>query len=232
LPNDFLSKLYVEPAVRFLENKNCRVLTNKKVSKINFENNKVNSLILEDNAEIRSDFYISAVSFFDFKNLTGEDVYKRDYSCVEDLKPSPIVNIHLRFDKNIDNIFTERFAGLLNTKTQWIFKVTNDQLCLVISAARDIAEMDKDEIVNMTVKELLACIPKLKNVNIKSSRVIKEMRATFVPDSKSLNARPGSKTNFNNFFIAGDWTDTGLPATIEGAVKSSKNCVNEIEKLI
>ena len=57
------------------------------------------------------------------------------------------------------------------------------------------------------------------------------MRATFVPDSKSLKNRPANATGISNFFIAGDWTDTGLPSTIEGAVKSGKNCFSEILKL-
>jgi uncharacterized protein with NAD-binding domain and iron-sulfur cluster len=57
------------------------------------------------------------------------------------------------------------------------------------------------------------------------------MRATFVPDSKSLSKRPANSTKLTNFFIAGDWTDTELPATIEGAVLSGKNCVSEILKL-
>jgi zeta-carotene desaturase len=57
------------------------------------------------------------------------------------------------------------------------------------------------------------------------------MKATFVPDSKSLSNRPANATKISNFFIAGDWSDTGLPATIEGAVKSGKNCVAEILKM-
>ena len=58
------------------------------------------------------------------------------------------------------------------------------------------------------------------------------MRATFVPDADSIEMRPKNTTNFKNFFIAGDWTDTGLPATIEGAVKSGKKCANEIQNII
>ena len=230
LPNAFLSDLYVEPAVKYLQSKESEILTNKRVSKINFEDSKVTSLILEDNTEIKSDFYISAVPFFDFKNLVGESIYNKEFSQVSGLKPSPIVNIHFKFDKNIDDVFQERFAGLLNTKTQWIFKVKNDQLCLVISAAKEISEMDKDEILKLAEQELKMCLPDFKNANITGSRVIKETRATFVPDSESLNLRPKNNTSFNNFFIAGDWTDTVLPATIEGAVKSSQNCVNKIIK--
>jgi zeta-carotene desaturase len=214
--------------MEYLKSKKAEVLLNNKTAKINFENDTITSIILKDNREIKTDFYIGAVPFFDFKNLIGESIYNRDYSAVNDLKSSPIVNIHLKFDRNIDDIFSERFAGLLNTRTQWIFKVKSDQLCLVISAAKQISEMDKEEIINIAKEELIKCIPGFKGVNITGVRVLKETRATFMPDKESIGKRPGNTTKFKNFFITGDWTDTGLPATIEGAVKSSKNCVQQI----
>ncbi|MCI0449086.1 MAG: hydroxysqualene dehydroxylase HpnE [Chlorobi bacterium] len=228
LPNEFLSKLFVDPAFVYLKNKNSNVITNNRVAKINFEDRIVNSLIIEDNTKIRSDFYISAVPFFELKNLFEKDAYDSNFKQVEGLKSSPIVNIHLKFDKSIDNIFNKRFAGLLNTQVQWIFKVKSDQMCLVISAAKEVSELDKNEIVKFAQNELEMCIPEFKNFKIIASRVIKEMRATFVPDKNSLSCRPKNATKFKNFFIAGDWTNTGLPATIEGAVKSSKQCVNYI----
>jgi hydroxysqualene dehydroxylase len=227
LPNSFLDEMYVQPARDYLNSKNVKVFTNK-TAKINFDSGAVSSVIFEDNTEVKSDFYISAVSFFSFQNLVGESVYNRDYSYLKDLRPSPIVNIHLKFDKSIDNIFSHQFVGLLNTKVQWIFKVKNDQLCLVISAAKKITEMDKEDIIKIAKDELYKCIPGFKKLNVIGSRVLKETRATFVPDKNSIGKRPASATKFKNFFICGDWTDTELPATIEGAVKSSKNCVELI----
>ncbi len=227
LPNSFLDELYVQPARDYLNSKNAKAFTNK-AANINFGDNEVTSIILEDNREIKSDFYISAVPFFNFQNLVGESIYNRDYSYMKDLKSSPIVNIHLKFDRSIDDIFPQQFVGLLNTKVQWIFKVKSDQLCLVISAAREITEMDKEDIIKVAKDELLKCIPGFKEFNVTGSRVLKEMRATFVPDKDSIGKRPTSATKFKNFFICGDWTDTELPATIEGAVKSSRNCFDLI----
>lgn len=232
LPNDFLSNMFSVPATDYLKNMNARIYVNQRVSKINFENNMVTSLITEDSTEIKSDFYVSTVPFFEFKNLVRENVYNRDFLKIEGLKPSPIVNIHLKFEKSIEHIFRGKFAGFLGSRTQWIFKVQSDQVCLVISSAKEIAVLDKDEIVKIAVNDMCSCLPGVKEIKITESRVIKEMRATFVPDADSNERRPGCRTNFSNFFIAGDWTDTGLPATIEGAVKSGKNCANEIQKII
>jgi zeta-carotene desaturase len=232
LPDNFLSDIFSGPAVEYLIKKKAVILTGLRVQKINFEEDRVTSIITEDTREFKSDFYISAVPFFEFRNLMGESVYNMDFSKVEGLKPSPIVNIHLKFENSIDNIFKGKFAGFLGTRTQWIFKVQSSQVCLVISSAKEIAELNKDEIVKIAVNDMCSCLPGLKEIKITESRVIKEMRATFVPDSESITLRPGSKTNFSNFFIAGDWTDTGLPATIEGAVKSGKKCANEIQNFI
>ena len=231
LPNDFLNKILAEPAESYLHGKNADVILNKKASKINFEDNRITSIIYEDNAEIKTDFYICTAAFYDFIKIGGYNNLYDNTVNPENLKSSPIVNIHLKFESNISNIFTEGFIGLLNTSAQWVFKPAKDQLCVVISSAYKTAEMDKDEILKHTIEELYSCIPELKPVKILSSRVIKEMRATFIPDCSADKNRPGNATKFSNFFIAGDWTDTGLPATIEGAVKSAVNCVELIEKL-
>jgi len=111
-----------------------------------------------------------------------------------------------------------------------VFKVSKDQVCVVISAAEKIAEMTKEDVASLAEKELKMCVTELKDHAVIKARVIKEMRATFVPDKESLTNRPSAKTSLTNLFLAGDWTDTGLPATIEGAVKSARSCVNEIEK--
>lgn len=231
LPNAFLDVLYVQPARDYLNSKNAKVITHN-AANISFGDSEVTSIILEDNSKIKTDFYISAVPFYNFQKLVGESIYNRDFAAMKDLRSSPIVNIHLKFDRSINTIFPQHFVGLLNTKVQWIFKVKEDQLCLVISAAKEIAEMDKEHIINIAKEELIKCIPGFNELNITGTRVLKEMRATFVPDKDSLNFRTKNTTGFENFFIAGDWTDTELPATIEGAVKSSRKCVEQIMKQI
>jgi squalene-associated FAD-dependent desaturase len=231
LPKAFLSDIFVEPALDYLKENKVEVLLNNRVTGFKFNNSSISTLILEDNAEIETDFYISAVPFFNFKSMLGEEIHNRFFMELNELSSSPIVNIHLKFDKDISSIFSNEFTGLLNSTSQWVFKVTNDQVCVVISSAGEVAEKSKEVIIDLAIGELKICFPELIGYKVTSSRVIKEMRATFVPDSKSIGNRPANATKISNFFIAGDWTDTGLPATIEGAVKSAKNCVSEIMKL-
>lgn len=230
LPDTFLTELYVEPSLNYLKD-NTRIL-NSRITKINFESDKVTSIITEDNIEIKSDFYISAVPFFDFKNLIGDELFNHDYNGVSELKTSAIINIHHKFETGIDDILQKDFIGTLDSPIQWIFKVKNDRVCNVISCAKELADKSKEELIELSKSEMMKFFPEFKKRKIRSSRVVKEMRATFVPEAASLKLRPKNKTRYNNFFIAGDWTYTGLPAIIEGAVKSSRNCVNEILKII
>ena len=227
LPNEFLSDIFAEPAIRYLKQKNADIIFNKSVSGFKFNNDSISSIILEDSTEIKTDFYVSAVPFFNFKTLLGES-YRKYFSRLNELRSSPIVNIHLKFDKDISHIFTSGFIGLLGTSSQWVFKVSYDQVCVVISAAEKIAEMTKEEIAGLAENELKMCVTELKDHSVIKARVIKEMRATFVPDKESLSSRPAAKTAVTNLFLSGDWTDTGLPSTIEGAAKSGKNAADEI----
>jgi zeta-carotene desaturase len=228
LPNGFLNEIFTEPAREYLNSKDCVVYTNRKADEFCIKDRKVTSLILEDNSEIKTDYYVCAVPFFEvpklFANNYGE-VFEKKF----ELKASPIVNIHLKFDRNISNIISGRFIGLLGTGSQWVFKVKEDQVCVVISAAEKTAEMTREAITEGAVNDLNKCLPEFKEISVVSSRVLKEMRATIVPDKYSLNNRPSNLTKLENLVLAGDWTDTGLPSTIEGAVKSGKKCAEIIE---
>lgn len=230
LPHDFLSKLYVEPSEKYLADNDAEVLKSTPVKKMNFENDKVDSVELQNGENIRSDFYLSTVPFFDFKNLVGNEIYEAEFKQIDKLRYSPIINVHINFKSKIDTILRSKFVGVLEGTIQWIFKVTDNQICIVISSAKELAAKDKDEIINLCKEELYKCLPEFKSVEIEGTRVIKETRATFIPDIESLDARPGNRTRYKNFFIAGDWTDTGLPSTIEGAIRSSKNCIKYIKE--
>lgn len=231
LPKGYLSDIFVSPALEYLKTKNAQVISNNGIKEIKFNNNSISEVIIEDNASFKTDFYVSAVPFFNFKSLFEGKDYDNNFSDMQELKASSIVNIHLKFDRDISSVLDADFAGMLNTSSQWVFKVTNDQVCVVISSAAAVAEKTKEEIIRLAVDELKKCFPGFNDYNIIASRVLKEMRATFVPDKESLNSRPESKTRISNLFLAGDWTNTGLPATIEGAVKSGKTAGNQILKL-
>jgi len=236
LPESNLNSLYVEAAEKYLiDNKVC-TLKGSKIEKLNFDNDKLISIELENNNKLNFDYYISAVPFFEFRDLVGEEIYNRDFGFVDNLISSPIVNVHHVYrSESGEKIFEGDFVGVLGGTSQWIFRVsesaTGGQVCVVISSARDIIDKDKEELIELTKKELIQCLPGFKEAEFIYSKVVKEKRATFLPDIKSGRSRPKNITKYENFFVAGDWTDTGYPATLESAVRSAQNCVNEICRL-
>jgi squalene-associated FAD-dependent desaturase len=232
LPLDSLNSIFVDGCVKYLDERKAPVMLQTRVNCFNFNNNKVKSVILSGGNEIKADYYISAVPFFEFKNIVGDDIFTKHYNGINNLTASPIINIHHKIKNNGKEVLNCDFIGMLGTVMQWVFKVKEDRICMIISSANEEIDMDKEELLEMSKKELNQCLPAFKDVEFVYSRVIKEKRATFLPDIKSIGSRPSNKTMFDNFFIAGDWTDTGLPSTIESAVLSGKNCADEIIKSI
>ena len=90
--------------------------------------------------------------------------------------------------------------------------------------------MNNEDIFNICKADLAKCIDGFEKIKISGYKVIKEKRATFIPDTESFKYRISCTCGLKNFLVAGDWTDTGLPSTIESAIYSSKKCVNAIIK--
>jgi zeta-carotene desaturase len=126
------------------------------------------------------------------------------------------------------------FAALLETRIQWVFNKSNllnekkdgaairQYLSLVISGAQEFVRLNKKQLVEIAMEDLRRVLPRARDAKVIHSLVIKEKQATFVPSPELESFRPHARTNFDNLFLAGDWTATGYPATIEGAVMSGR----------
>ena len=93
----------------------------------------------------------------------------------------------------------------------------------VISGAYDVVDLAKEKLVAIALQDMRDVYPESRAAKLLHSIVIKEKRATFSPTNNIEPFRPSAETPIQNFFLAGDWTNTGLPATIEGAVMSGFN---------
>jgi len=232
IPNVNLNDLLIDDAVKYFDKSNVEVFLDKRVRQIitNEDDESIECIILEDGEKIYSDFYISAVPFFAFKKLFEEKTYYKNEFKSELLKPSSIVSIQLFFDEEISNemIPDNSFGmtGLIGTIVQWIFKRNARHLSLVISGADElqITDMSQEDIFKLCLKDLNETIEGFEKLKISDYKIIKERRATFIPDYRSGEFRPDQKTRYKNLFIAGDWTNTRMPATIESAVTSAKIC--------
>jgi squalene-associated FAD-dependent desaturase len=144
---------------------------------------------------------------------------------------SPITGVHFWFDRQV---MTEPFITLLDTRTHWIFNKTalygthngtgqtekEQYLQLVISASYDLLQMPRQEIIDLCLREVRHALPAARDAVLLKATVIKEAAATFSPKPGVDRWRPKQQTAIAKMFLAGDWTATGWPATMEGAVRS------------
>jgi uncharacterized protein with NAD-binding domain and iron-sulfur cluster len=93
-------------------------------------------------------------------------------------------------------------------------------LQLVISASYDLLQKSRQEIIDLCLKEVRTALPAARSAELLKATVIKEAEATFSPEPGVDRWRPKQQTSVPGLFLAGDWTDTGWPATMEGAVRS------------
>ncbi len=135
---------------------------------------------------------------------------------------SPIVTVNLWFDR----IVTDRvFVGLPGRTMQWVFDKRalfgdgSSHLSLVSSGAGSIVALSNDELIALAMREVLEALPAAAAATLRRAVVVREKRATFSV-APGQPARPQTTTAVPGLFLAGDWIDTGLPATIESAVVS------------
>jgi squalene-associated FAD-dependent desaturase len=131
---------------------------------------------------------------------------------------SPIVNGHFRVDREIVAAQPLPILGLLGGTAQWLF-FRDDIVSVTVSAADDLVSAPAEEIAKALWRDVAKAI-RTPDAPLPVHRIVKEKRATFAQTPASLDHRPATGTEWANLALAGDWTATGLPATIEGAVAS------------
>lgn len=217
-----------------LDSKGGEVLLRAAVRKLLSKDGELVGVRLEGEREERADAYILAVPHDVCWDLLPEDHKHRDPALqnIPKLRDAPITGVHFWFDRMVMH---EPFIGLLDSTTQWIFNKTqlyagasgngvsassSQYLQLVVSASYDLLEKPRQEIIDLCLKELRQVLPASRNANLVKATVIKEAAATFSPYPGVDRWRPQQRTSIRRLYLAGDWTDTGWPATMEGAVRS------------
>ncbi|MDQ6676138.1 MAG: hydroxysqualene dehydroxylase HpnE [Acidobacteriota bacterium] len=160
-----------------------------------------------------ADYYISAVPFERLAQLAPFLAFDSG-----PFEHSPITGIHLWFDRPITRL---PHAALLDRTIQWMFNKSEGRyLQLVVSASRSLTAMPRPEVIELAVRELADFFPVARVAKLERAQVIKEVRATFSAKPGLEGLRPAAQTALPNFALAGDWTRSGWPATMEGAVRS------------
>jgi squalene-associated FAD-dependent desaturase len=185
----------------------------------------------EDNREEPFDYLILALPFDSLDRILPEAAESAPIrEKLSHFETSPITGIHLWFDRQISDL---DHAVLLDRTIQWMFHKSRLQpirmqgasaagsyIEVVVSSSKTLIDKSRTEIVDLAVGEVREFFPAARAANLVKSTVIKELHATYSPRPGIDAYRPAAATAWPRVFLAGDWTATGWPATMEGAVRS------------
>ncbi len=210
VPQVPLRELYSADAWRSMGK--VRIHTRSPVDRLMFDNGSPCGVQVAGAART-ADFHICAVPFERLGALAPE--LGVDTAAFEH---SSITGIHIWFDRPVTEL---PHAALLDRTIQWMFNKSQGRyLQFVVSASRDLVEMPRAEVIDLALGEAAEFFPRVRDANVERASVIKEVRATYSARPGMEAVRPDAKTLATNVFLAGDWTRSGWPATMEGAVRS------------
>ncbi|HEX7083859.1 MAG TPA: hydroxysqualene dehydroxylase HpnE [Gaiellaceae bacterium] len=215
-----LADLHAAPAAEALRAAGARVETGAAVRAVRCEGQRLEVAL--DDETIAADAVVAAVPHTAAARLLPEGAV--DAGALERLGTSPIVNLHVHYDRRV---LDEPFAAALDSPLQWLFDrtassgVTEGQL-VAVSLSHAVGDIDASvaEIRERYLPELERLLPAAREARVLDVAVTHEPRATFRAGPGSRALRPGARTGVPGLYLAGAWTDTGWPATMEGAVRS------------
>jgi zeta-carotene desaturase len=222
-----LSELYAGPQA-FLEQRGLKVLFNTNVESAAWDEENAQWTLTTRSVTLASDLLVLALPFEGMQRMlpglpaaSGVGELTRQ---IEEHEHWPICSVHLWFDREITSL---DHAVLLDREIHWMYNKSRLQpwrrgnyLELVVSASRPFAELSREQAIAQTVRELIEFFPTIAVAKLEKAALVKEMRATFGVPPGIDAARPTSVSPWPNCYLAGDWTATGWPSTMESAARS------------
>ncbi len=220
---DGLSETFVDPALAWLERHGTVIRMNRRLRALDALDGRVERLLFHDGAEAVAPGESVVLALPPWSvNLLLPGMRAPD-------DQRPIVNLHFRLPAP-PPAAPPQPLGLLGGTAEWLF-VRGDMASVTISAATALAHLPTDAIAEPVWRDVVRALGLNPAMAPPPVKVIKEKRATFAQTPAQVARRPGPNGPFANLALAGDWTNTGLPATIEGAVRSGHTAAETIVAL-
>jgi zeta-carotene desaturase len=222
-----LSELYAN-VTPYIEARGGSVQLNAPVEGASWDENAARWTIRTRTGELTSEFAILALPFESMGKFLprlpaarGAEALARQ---IERHEHWPICSVHLWFDREVSDL---EHAVLLDRHIHWMYNQSKLQtgrgghcIELVVSAARDFAALERKEAIALALRELAEFFPRVKEAKLEKVALVKEVMATFGVPPGIDAARPSPASPWPNCFLAGDWTATGWPSTMESAARS------------
>jgi zeta-carotene desaturase len=234
-----LDEMYAEPARAFIEAHGGEVRVNA-LARIAIRGGRVEGVTVRGEALPSPDAVVAAVPWFGLGGLfqDPEGTLAPLLEAAAGTASSPIVTVNLWLDRQV---VPDAFVGLPGRTMQWVFDTSQIRrtlpgrgparspahLSLVSSGAEAVLRQSNDELIALAWRELIEAIPAARDAVMVRATVVREPQASFSL-APGQPARPGTRTAVSGLYLAGDWVDTGLPATIESAVVSGHRAADDI----
>lgn len=231
-----LSQLAGSHASRYLATQGGVVHTSADVGQVRFDDDGAAVLTLGDGSESVFNAVVLAVPHFALRELlSNETLDKAGLRAATTLETSPIVGVHLWYDRPV---MSESFVAVLDSPLQFVFNVTaihpgepvdppgGQHVVISLSGAREWVGLDRAALQARFVPEMARAFPEARGAQVVRFLSVKQVNATFrvAPGAEAL--RPEQTTSLPGLFVAGDWTRTGWPSTMESAVRSGNRAAN------
>lgn len=223
-----LTELISEAGRKALERGGGALVLGQGVTRLVVEGGRVAAAELTSGEWLHGDVFVGAAPWNLVRRLLpspwNEHPFFRSLSALE---AAPIVGIHLWYDRPV---MDGEFVAFLGSPVQWVFNKSaimglagpGQYVCVSLSGAWQYAPMGKEELRELFVREMAKLFPRARDARVERFIVVKQLGATFRSKPGSLALRPGQATPIPNLFLAGDWTQTGWPSTMESAVRSGQ----------
>ena len=230
LPTRPLHEMYAEPARTFIERHGGEVRTGA-LARVIADDTGITAVEVRGE-RIPTTHVISAVPWHGLRTLftSAPPALAGTIADAATMASMPIVTVNLWYDRVV---MQDAFVGLTGRTIQWIFDKRRvfgeaaSHLSLVVSAAEAITPMTRDELVDIAVREVADALPDARGATLVRATVVREKQATFSL-TPGQPQRPRPETAVPGFVLAGDWTATDLPGTIESAVLSGHRAASAI----
>jgi squalene-associated FAD-dependent desaturase len=224
-----LSRVHAEPAARSLHSAGAAVMLGVRVTEV-VAGEQGTLSVHHDGRSLDAEAVVVAVPHEEVASLLPPEALP-DPGCLRALGSSPIVNLHAVFDRPVTDL---PFAAGVGTPVQWVFDRTaaagltaGQYLAVSLSGADTYISRSSEELRSEFLPALARLFPLIRSARLERFFVTREPAATFRQAPGTARLRPGPRTGVPGLFLAGAWTDTGWPATMEGAVRSGTAAARE-----
>lgn len=237
-----LSRLSGDAAERFITENGGEVRKAADVAGFRTENGSVRGIELTSGELVEANAYVSAVPAVAMADLLPENLIEQEFfSPASEIETAPIVGVHIWYDRPV---LDDRFVAVLDSPLQWVFNITRmhereadehdsgQHIAISLSGAWQWKDLGKAELREVFVAEMARVFPEADDAAITRFIIVKMLDATFRVVPGSEQNRLPQETPIGGLFLAGDWTRTGWPSTMESAVRSGNLAADAVTRYL